>query len=89
LEIFKEVHNQNITIDILVNNAGCATYGTFNNVSWEKHMEMLQLNIFSLVSLTKLFLAEMTERKQGKMLNIASDAAYFPSPLMAVYSPEI
>lgn len=72
-------------VDILVNNAGFATYGFFAEIEREKDMNMLRVNVLTLTELTKLFLPGMLERKQGKILNLASTAAFLPGPLMAVY----
>lgn len=74
-----------LTIDILINNAGFGLLGYFAETDWKKEDEMLQLNIISLTQLTKLFLPEMTQNKNGKILNVASTAAFQPGPLQAVY----
>lgn len=83
--IFREIQNQKISIDILVNNAGFGTYGFFAKTNLEKELEMIRLNISALTHLTKLFLPGMLERKSGKILNVASTAAFQPGPVMAVY----
>lgn len=85
LEIFAELQKKKIEIDILVNNAGFATYGLFSETNIQEEVEEIQLNITSLTYLTKLFLPQMLRRKKGKILNIASLAAFLPGPLMAVY----
>jgi len=46
---------------------------------------MLQVNIVSLIHLTKLFLRDMRGRHSGGVLNVASTAAFQPGPLMAIY----
>jgi len=84
-EIWQELQNQGIIIDILVNNAGFATYGFFAENELQTELKMMQLNMVSLTHLTKLFLPEMVARRGGKILNIASTAAFQPGPLMAVY----
>lgn len=84
-EIFNELQQEGITIDVLVNNAGFATYGLFVQTDLETERAMMQVNIVALTHLTKLFLPQMVEKKQGKILNIASTAAFQPGPLMAVY----
>jgi hypothetical protein len=84
-EIFHEVQQASIRVDILVNNAGFATYGLFAETSLETELKMLQVNVVALTHLTKLFLQEMLKHKQGKILNVASTAAFQPGPLMAVY----
>jgi short-subunit dehydrogenase len=84
-EIFTELQEANIKVDILVNNAGFGTYGLFNETSLSVELEMLQVNLVCVTHLTKLFLKGMVEQGQGKILNVASTAAFQPGPLMAVY----
>lgn len=84
-EIYKEVSEKKLEIDILVNNAGFGTYGKFIDANPEKEIDMINLNIISLVKLTHLFLQDMKKMGKGKILNIASTAAFQPGPLMAVY----
>lgn len=84
-EIWQELQTAGITIDVLVNNAGYATYGLFAETELESELKMMQLNMVTLTHLTKLLLPGMLERRAGKVLNIASTAAFQPGPLMAVY----
>lgn len=85
----KEVYNftskENITIDYLINNAGFGDYSLFHESNWNKQDKMLQLNITSLTQLCRLYLPEMISRGSGKIMNVASTAAFQPGPLMAVY----
>lgn len=84
-EIFAELQQDAIAVDFLVNNAGFATYGFFSEIDLTQELQMMQVNMVTLTHLTKLFLREMLKRKTGKILNIASTAAFQPGPLMAVY----
>jgi uncharacterized protein len=84
-EIFETVCFKNISIDVLVNNAGFGWKGNFAEMNSVDALEMIQVNITSLVHLTRLFLPEMLSRKDGKILNIASTAAFQPGPEMAMY----
>jgi uncharacterized protein len=84
-EIWQELQQEGIKIDILVNNAGFATYGFFVETDLDPELRMMQLNMVALTHLTKLFLPDMIAQKEGKILNIASTAAFQPGPLMAVY----
>lgn len=84
-EIFMELQQALIPIDILVNNAGFGNCGAFRETSLSKELEMMQLNMVALTHLTKLFLKEMIKKGEGKILNVASTAAFQPGPLMAVY----
>ncbi|MEJ7589277.1 MAG: SDR family oxidoreductase [Ferruginibacter sp.] len=84
-EIYDQVIAKGLQIDILVNNAGQGQYGEFIDTDLEKEMDIIQLNITSLVALTKLFLRDMIARKSGKILNVASVASKIPGPLQSVY----
>lgn len=84
-EIFDEVQADGITINILVNNAGFGTYGSFSKTSIMDELEMMQVNMVSPTHLTKLFLPGMITRRHGRILNVASMAAFQPGPLLAVY----
>jgi len=83
--LFDEVRSRQIAVDFLVNNAGVGTYGPFAQADLERELAMMRLNMISLTVLTKLFLAEMLRRGSGRILNVASTAAFQPGPLMAVY----
>jgi len=74
-----------IAVDILVNNAGFGQYGLFAENDLEECLRQIQLNVTTLTHLTRLYLPEMLERKSGRILNVASTAAFQPGPLMAVY----
>ena len=84
-EIADQLKRENIPVDILVNNAGAGLYGFFSETDLSLELKMLQLNIVALTALTKLMLAEMIKRRRGKILNVASTAAFQPGPLMSVY----
>jgi short-subunit dehydrogenase len=73
-------------IDVLVNNAGFGLFGRFVDLPWEREREMLELDVVSLVHLTKLFVRPMVERRFGRVLQVSSIGAYQPSPTYAVYS---
>jgi short-subunit dehydrogenase len=84
-EIFEEVTAASLAIDVLVNNAGYPVFGAFTETRLETELDMLQVNVVALTALTKLFLHGMVERRAGRVLNLASTAAFEPGPLMAVY----
>jgi short-subunit dehydrogenase len=84
-EVYDFVKIQGIEIDILVNDAGQGQYGEFINTELEREVDIIELNIISLVTLTKLFLIDMVGRKSGKILNLASIASKVPGPFQAVY----
>lgn len=83
--LFEQVQQQGLTVDVLINNAGFADYGPFADCNWAKHSALLQLNMITLTHLTRLFLPLMLERGYGKILNVASTAAFQPGPYMAAY----
>ncbi len=74
-----------LNVEILINNAGFGDFGEFVTSDWAKQNEMMQLNMVSLTQLTHLFLPKMVAQKNGKIMNIASTAAFQPGPLMSVY----
>jgi len=84
-EIYEEVSAASITVEMLVNNAGFPVFGLFAQTQLETELEMLHVNVIALTALTKLFLRGMVERQAGRILNLASTAAFEPGPLMAVY----
>jgi short-subunit dehydrogenase len=83
--IFDFLQNENIAIEVLVNNAGFGLGGEFADTKLQRELDMIQVNISALTHLTKLFLPPMIKRKSGRVLNVASTAAFQPGPLMAVY----
>jgi uncharacterized protein len=85
-EIYHELKSQGINIDILINNAGQGQKGKFHEVDLERHLEIMHLNIVSLVAITKLFLTDMIARKRGKILNLASVVSKTPAPEFSVYA---
>lgn len=83
--IYKATEDTGIQIDILINNAGFGGHGKFHERELTKDQAMMQVNMVSLVNLTHLYLQGMVERNTGKILNVASTAAFMPGPLQAVY----
>lgn len=84
-DLYDRMRRQGMTIDVLVNNAGFALYGDFATTDAQTEHEMMEVNMVTLTRLTKMLLPGMKERKWGKVLNLASTAAFAPGPLMAVY----
>lgn len=83
--LFEGVHSSGVEVDILVNNAGQGEYGLFADTDIRRELAIIQLNISSLVVLTKLFLREMLLRGDGKILNLSSIASKTPGPWQSVY----
>jgi hypothetical protein len=73
------------SIDVLINNAGVGLHGDFVGQEVEANAAQIQLNCVTLVELTGLFLPAMTTARRGLILNVASTAAFQPTPGMSVY----
>lgn len=84
-EIQRECQFRGIEVDFLINNAGFGDYGVFYTRELHTQLDMITLNITALTELTHRFLGDMVERRRGRVLNVASTAAFLPGPLMAVY----
>lgn len=83
--LYNEVKKRSIKVDILINNAGFGLFGEFYETDIEKEKKMIDLNVKALVELSKYFLQEMLDRNSGRILNVASIAAFQPGPYMSVY----
>jgi short-subunit dehydrogenase len=84
-KLYDEIQKRDIKIDFLINNAGFGDHGEFVDSDLAKQEEMINLNILTLTKLTRLFGVDMKLRNQGTILNVASDAAFRPGPMMSVY----
>ena len=84
-EIYEEVTAAAMPVEALVNNAGFTIFGLFTETNLQTELDLLQVNVVALTALTKLFVKDMVARKSGRVLNLASTAAFEPGPLMAVY----
>ena len=83
--LYKKIKTEVGKVDILINNAGIGFNGEFNEIDWQKQLDIINVNIISLTKLTKLILKDMIDEKEGKILNVASTGAYQPGPLISVY----
>ena len=81
----EELRARGLAIDFLVNNAGLGTNGAFAESDPAKQLEMIQVNVTTLVELTRLLLPDMIARKRGRVLNVGSTAGFQAGPFMAVY----
>ncbi len=75
-----------IEVGVLVNNAGVLFEGEFARSSLEDCLRLLQINVVAVTTLTRLFLQPMLERGSGRLLNVASTAAFVPVPQLSVYA---
>lgn len=84
-EIYNEVKGKDITVNILVNDAGQGVYGNFVETELARQLQIIQLNIVSLTTLTYLFLKDMVASNEGKILQLGSVVSELPAPLQSVY----
>ena len=85
IENCKNLFNKHKDVDLLVNNAGFGMYGEFSKIDLDRELSMIDLNIKSVHVLTKLYLNQMIKKDSGRILNVASSAAFLPGPLMSSY----
>ena len=83
MKLYDEVKKEKI--DVLINNAGFGLFGKFNDTKLDSELDMIDLNIKTVHTLTKLFLKDFKKRDSGYILNVASAAAFLPGPLMSTY----
>ena len=83
MELYRKVKKENI--DILINNAGFGLFGEFIDTKIDKELDMIDLNIKGVHTLTKLFLKDFKKKDSGFILNVASSAGFLPGPLMSTY----
>lgn len=83
MSLYNQVKKEKI--DILINNAGFGLFGKFDETKLDQELDMIDLNIKTVHTLTKLFLKDFKKRDSGYILNVASMASFLPGPLMATY----
>jgi uncharacterized protein len=83
--VHEAVAGRGLDVHYLVNNAGVGLYGKFATTDADAELKMIQLNVTSVVDLTKRLLPPMIARRSGRVLNVASMAAFVPGPWMSVY----
>ena len=84
-KLVAEINSRKLVVDILVNNAGFGELGSFQEIGVDRQLNMVRLNVVTLMHLCRLLLPEMVKRKNGGILNVGSTAAFQPGPNMAVY----
>lgn len=84
-DVLSFVKRRGVSIELLINNAGFGLHGPFVHQERSQQLDLLQVNIVAVTHLTRLFAAEMVPRGRGRILNVASTAAFQPGPLMALY----
>ena len=83
MDLYNKVKKEKI--DVLINNAGFGLFGKFDDTKIDKELDMIDLNIKTVHTLTKLFLKDFKKRDSGYILNVASVAGFMPGPLMSTY----
>ena len=83
MNLYNKVKKENI--DILINNAGFGLFGKFDETKLDTELDMIDLNIKSVHTLTKLFIKDFKKKNSGYILNVASAASFLPGPLMSTY----
>ncbi len=84
-DLYRRIADDGHVVDVLVNNAGFGSYGAFHEIDTDRYADMLELNVVALTALARLALADMLARGNGRILNVASTAAFQAGPLMAAY----
>ncbi len=85
LFLYRELRATHPVPDLLINNAGFGAFGAFHEADGENLQRLIQLNVLTLTCLMRQVLPGMHARGSGRVLNVASCAAFAPGPLMAVY----
>lgn len=85
-QLLEETNKRGLEVEMLINNAGVGSMGEFVKLDLNRELEMIQLNVRSLVDLTHRFLGPMRERQRGTIINVASTAAFQAVPYMATYA---
>lgn len=85
-EVYRRIKEMKVDVRILINNAGQGQYGKFVEEPLDRHLDVIRLNIMSLVTLTHYFLNDMLEAGEGKILQVGSEVSKAPSPLLSVYA---
>lgn len=83
MELYEQCKNDKI--DVVINNAGFGDCGFFDETDLNKELNMIDVNIKAVHTITKLFLNDFAKHNRGFILNVASIAAFAPGPLMATY----
>lgn len=83
--IYDDLQRRQLLPDCVVNNAGFGTSGQFTEIDWQKEQEMMQLNMLTLAYFSKKFAHDMKLRGHGRLMNVASTAAFESVPYMAAY----
>jgi uncharacterized protein len=84
-DLVQDIKTRGLAVDVLINAAGIGANGRFDQSDPLRISEMLQVNVVALTELTRMLLPAMVARRRGKVMLVASTAAFQPGPQMAVY----
>lgn len=85
-QLFATLQRKRHRVDVLVNCAGVLTQDAFVHMTAPQHQQMIDLNITGLTAMLAHFVAPMVQRGHGRVLNVASIAAFQPVPTLATYA---
>lgn len=80
-----EIEEKNLEVDVLVNNAGLGYNGEFTEIDFDKHDDVIEINMRALTRLCYLCANHMKKRKKGTILNVASTGSFQAGPMIGVY----
>ncbi len=86
LKLLAELKKHDLEVDWLINNAGFGSVGDFARLDIDHELQMIELNVTALVTITHAFLQGMRERRKGVIINVSSAAGFQPIPFMATYA---
>jgi short-subunit dehydrogenase len=84
-KLVTQIRKDGHSVNTVINNAGVGLYGIFSDNDWDTVQSMISLNVMSLTYLSRAFLPDMKITGHGRIMNVASTAAFIPGPYMAVY----
>lgn len=84
--LFEETERHGMEVEWLINNAGFGSMGDFAEMDLDRELDMIGLNVMTLVALTHRYLQRMRQEKKGVIINVASTASFQPVPFFATYS---
>jgi short-subunit dehydrogenase len=84
-KLFDTLRSRGIDVEVLVNNAGAAVFDRFIENDLDRQLDLVRLNVMAVTALSRLFIPAMIARGRGRVLNVASAAAFQPTPSLAVY----
>lgn len=84
--LHRKLEQARLPLTALVNNAGILEHGRFAQIPASRHQELIELNISGLTAMLAAIVPDMVARGEGRVLNVASIAAFQPVPSLATYA---